>query len=291
MECVSPCRPDLGQSLVNAAAASKAAAPPSAVGPPSLARVSAPSVRAPRTAFPGLSAAAPSATSRLAAGTAQGALGNKLNNSAAPNLARPSAPGPLGAAASEQGHLQQPDLARASMPVHNRPLGGTSQLPPSGAPAKSGKSKGVMASVLGSVKKAVGLKSRSKDLQSADDGSPSPKPERSAMSSMGFTRSHPIHSRLPSFTALRGKASSPAHAPPPQRSGPSFSKRGIPSYTREATPPLPSEVEELLRNEEMAFQGRGGGVGNSPADRAAKEASLRQSAQERHWQDYAASLH
>lgn len=56
------------------------------------------------------------------------------------------------------------------------------------------------------------------------------------MSSMGFTRSHPIHSRLPSFTALRGKASSPAHAPPPQRSGPSFSKRGIPSYTREATP-------------------------------------------------------
>lgn len=36
--------------------------------------------------------------------------------------------------------------------------------------------------------------------------------------------------------------------------------------------------------------GRGGGVGNSPADRAAKDASLRRSAQERHWQDYAASL-
>lgn len=86
-----------------------------------------------------------------------------MNGSGAPNLARPSAPGPLGAAALEQGCLQQPDLARASMPGQNRQ--GTLQLPPSGAPAKSGKSKGVMASVLGSVKKAVGIKSRTKDLQ------------------------------------------------------------------------------------------------------------------------------
>jgi len=48
----------------------------------------------------------------------------------------------------------------------------------------------------------------------------------------------------------------------------------------------------LLSLAHMPFNciGRGGGVGNSPADRAAKEASLRQSAQERHWQDYAASL-
>ena len=66
-------------------------------------------------------------------------------------------------AAPEQGHRQQPNLARASMPVQNRQ--GSSQLPPSGAPAKSGKSKGVMASMLGSVKKAVGIKSRTKDLQ------------------------------------------------------------------------------------------------------------------------------
>lgn len=36
--------------------------------------------------------------------------------------------------------------------------------------------------------------------------------------------------------------------------------------------------------------GRGGGVGNSPADRAAKEASLRRTAQERHWQDYIAGM-
>lgn len=43
-------------------------------------------------------------------------------------------------------------------------------------------------------------------------------------------------------------------------------------------------------NDWFVYAGRGGGVGNSPADRAAKEACLRQSAQERHWQDYAASL-
>ena len=140
------CRSDFSQSLMNAAAASKSAVPAAAAGAPSLARVSVPSNRAPRTAFPG------------------------LNRSGPPNLARSSASGPLGAAAMhsmdaapEQGHLQQPDLARASMPVQNRQ--GSSQLPPSGAPAKSGKSKGVMASMLGSVKKAVGIKSRTKDLQ------------------------------------------------------------------------------------------------------------------------------
>ncbi|KAL0038763.1 hypothetical protein WJX79_006865 [Trebouxia sp. C0005] len=122
------------------------------------------------------------------------------------------------------------------------------------------------------------------------DDSGSPQPERSAMSSMGFTRSQPSQSRLPSFSGLKSKASSSSGAQAgPQRSGMSFGQRQ-PSFTREATPPLSSEVEELLRNEELAFQGRGGGVGNSPADRAAKEASLRQSAQERHWQDYAASL-
>lgn len=71
---------------------------------------------------------------------------------------------------------------------------------------------------------------------SAGDGSPSPKPERSAMSSMGFTRSQPSQTRLPSFTGLRTKASSCAHAPPTQRSGPSFGRRGLPSFTREATP-------------------------------------------------------
>lgn len=65
--------------------------------------------------------------------------------------------------ASEQGHLQQPDLIRPSMSEQTKQ--GNSQLPPTGAPAKSGKSKGVMASVLGSVKKAVGIKSRTKDLQ------------------------------------------------------------------------------------------------------------------------------
>lgn len=92
-----------------------------------------------------------------------------MDSSGVPNLARSSVSGPLEAsamcsmeAAPEQGHLQQPDLARASMPVQNR--SNNSQLPPSGAPAKSGKTKGVMASMLGSVKKAVGLKSRTKDL-------------------------------------------------------------------------------------------------------------------------------
>ena len=163
------CRPDFSQNLMSAVAASKTAVPAAAAGPPSLARVSA--VRAPRTAFPGLSATGPSATTgRLAASTAQGCSSTGLNSSGAPNLARPSASGPLGAAAMystdaapQQGHLQQPDLARASMPVQNRQ--GSSQLPPSGAPAKSGKSKGVMASMLGSVKKAVGIKSRTKDLQ------------------------------------------------------------------------------------------------------------------------------
>ena len=74
------------------------------------------------------------------------------------------------------------------------------------------------------------------------DGPPSPKPERSAMSSMGFTRSQPSQSRLPSFSGLRSKASSSsAHAQaPPQRSGPSFGKKGHSVFTREATPVSPS---------------------------------------------------
>lgn len=162
------CRPDFSQSLMSAAAASKSAVPAAASGPTSLARLSAPAVRAPRTAFPGLSATGSFATtSRLATNTAQGASSTGLHSSGAPQS---SASGPLGAAAMysmdaarEQGHLQQPNLARASMPVQNRQ--GSSQLPPSGAPAKSGKSKGVMASMLGSVKKAVGIKSRTRDLQ------------------------------------------------------------------------------------------------------------------------------
>ncbi|KAL0043870.1 hypothetical protein WJX82_000336 [Trebouxia sp. C0006] len=265
-------RPDFSQSLMSAAAASKSS---QAAGPPSLARVSAPSVRAP----PGPSAATASGlkaatTSRAVMQAREAAL-----ESSAPSFSD-----------YRQGHSQQGSLARPSISAQSRQ--GTAQLPPSGAPAKSGKSKGVMASVLGSVKKAVGIKSRTKDMQGDDSGSP--QPERSAISSMGFTRSQPSQSRLPSFSGLRSKASSNSSSSGaqagPQRSGMSFGRRQ-PSFTREATPPLSSEVEELLRNEELAFQGRGGGVGNSPADRAAKEASLRQSAQERHWQDYAASLH
>lgn len=70
--------------------------------------------------------------------------------------------------------------------------------------------------------------------------SPPLKPERSAMSSMGFTRSQPSQSRLPSFTALRSKASNSSSSAQAQaqaqRSGGSFSRRGHPSFTREATP-------------------------------------------------------
>ncbi|KAL0024976.1 hypothetical protein WJX77_008054 [Trebouxia sp. C0004] len=298
-------RPDFSQSLMSAAAASKSS---QAAGYPSLARLSAPSVKGPQTGFPGPSAAAApglkvAAISRGAAPASQGSYSSGTpHSSGAPVLAQSSAPGPLGAAVMQareaalessapsssdlrQGQSQQAFLARPSISAQSRQ--GTAQLPPSGAPAKSGKSKGVMASVLGSVKKAVGIKSRIKDMQG--DDSRSPQPERSAMSSMGFTCSQPSQSRLPSFSGLRSKASSSGAQAQPQRSAMSFGRRQ-PSFTREATPPLSSEVEELLRNEELAFQGRGGGVGNSPADRAAKEASLRQSAQERHWQDYAASL-
>ena len=86
-----------------------------------------------------------------------------------PNLARPSAPVQLTAAlentAVSPGHSGHPsgapNLARPSAPVLGR---AGSQLPPSGATGKA-KSKGVMASVLGSVKKAVRFKSRTKDLQ------------------------------------------------------------------------------------------------------------------------------
>ncbi len=57
------------------------------------------------------------------------------------------------------------------------------------------------------------------------------------MSSMGFTRSHPSQSRLPSFSGLRSKASSSSSGAQagPQRSGMSFGRRQ-PSFTREATP-------------------------------------------------------
>ena len=166
VQCVVVCRPDFSRSLMSAAATSKSAVPAHAAGPPNLSRVSAPSAKGPQTAFPGPSASS-AATSRLAQSGSSGAM---HSSSGAPNLARPSASGPLGAAvlhsttpASQQGHLQQPDLARPSVSGQSRQ--GTSQLPPSGAPAKSGKAKGVMASVLGSVKKAVGIRSRTKDLQ------------------------------------------------------------------------------------------------------------------------------
>lgn len=101
-------------------------AQPSAAGSPNLARPSAPVQSA--------TAQENTAASPRHAGTA---LGHADTASGPPNLARPSAPAP----------------ARAGC-----------QLPPSGASAKT-KSKGVMASVLGSVKKAVGFKSRTKDLQ------------------------------------------------------------------------------------------------------------------------------
>ena len=59
------------------------------------------------------------------------------------------------------------------------------------------------------------------------------------MSSMGFTRSQPSQSRLPSFSGLRSKASSSNNnsgmRAAPQRSGMSFGRRQ-PSFTREATP-------------------------------------------------------
>lgn len=163
------CRPDLGQSLVSAVAATKTTALPHPVGPASLARVSAPSVRGPQTAFPGPStavlgpqpAAAPaqrgSATARsyLERPTAPGPLGAALHS----REANADAAGPLG---SNPSYSQQPSLAQPSASGQQRQ--GSSQLPPTGAPAKT-KSKGVMASVLGSVKKAVGMKSRTKDLQ------------------------------------------------------------------------------------------------------------------------------
>ncbi len=58
------------------------------------------------------------------------------------------------------------------------------------------------------------------------------------MSSMGFTRSQPSQSRLPSFSGLRSKASSSSSSGAQaghQRSGMSFGRRQ-PSFTREATP-------------------------------------------------------
>ena len=67
----------------------------------------------------------------------------------------------------------------------------------------------------------------------------SPQPERSAASSMGFTRtSQTSQSRLPSFTGLRGKASSgnSTHAQTAQRSGMSFGRKPRSAFTREATP-------------------------------------------------------
>lgn len=72
------------------------------------------------------------------------------------------------------------------------------------------------------------------------EGDGSPQPERSAMSTMGFTRSQPSQSRLPSFSGLRSKASSSSSnnsgaRAAPQRSGMSFGRRQ-PSFTREATP-------------------------------------------------------
>lgn len=166
LRLVTLCRPDFGQSLMSAAAATKTAP---AAGPPSLCRVSAP-VMGPQTAFPGPSAVASGPT---AAAPAMRGTAGTVQSPGAPNLARPSAPGPLGAAALQareaasddyrQGHFQQPILAQPSASGHSRQ--GNSQLPPSGAPAKPSKSKGVMASVLGSVKKAVGIKSRTKDMQ------------------------------------------------------------------------------------------------------------------------------
>ena len=65
------------------------------------------------------------------------------------------------------------------------------------------------------------------------DDAASPKPERSAMSSMGFTCSQPSHSRLPSFTGATASASSSSQGT--QRSGLSFSRKGR-SFTRESTP-------------------------------------------------------
>lgn len=75
----------------------------------------------------------------------------------------------------------------------------------------------------------------------------SPQPERSAASSMGFTRtSQPSQSRLPSFSSLRGKAGGNAHtAQTAQRSAMSFGRKGRAAFIREPTPVSLSPLDLL----------------------------------------------